>query len=231
LDAVGIRHAGAGRNGTEAKAPTVLPVPDKGRVLVFAVGTQSSGVSPAWAAGLRRPGLNFLADLSPDAADRIAAAVHRQRQPGDVVVLSVHWGGNWGYDIPQAHKVFARRLIDAGAVDIVYGHSSHHPLAIEVYKGKPILYGCGDFLNDYEGIAGYEAFHGELVLMYFPTVRSDSGELERLEMTPLRIKNFKLNWAAADEAEWLRATLDRECRQFGAAVERTDAGDLRVQWG
>jgi poly-gamma-glutamate capsule biosynthesis protein CapA/YwtB (metallophosphatase superfamily) len=231
LDAVGIGHAGAGRDVIEAEAPAVLSVPNKARVLVFAVGTQSSGVPPAWAAGPRRPGVNFLSDPSPIAADRLAAAVHRQRQPGDVIVLSIHWGGNWGYDIPRTHRAFARRLIDAGAVDIVCGHSSHHPLAIEVYKGKAILYGCGDFLNDYEGIEGYEAFRGDLVLMDFATVRSGSGELERLEMTPLRIKNFKLNRAAADEAEWLRATLDRECRQFGAAVERTAAGDLRLLWG
>ena len=28
------------------------------------------------------------------------------------------------------------RLIDLGAVDVVYGHSSHHPLPVEVYCGK-----------------------------------------------------------------------------------------------
>jgi poly-gamma-glutamate capsule biosynthesis protein CapA/YwtB (metallophosphatase superfamily) len=230
LDAAGIRRAGAGHNGFEAGAPAVLPVADKARVLVFAAGTQSSGVPPAWAARFWRPGVNFLADPSPKAADRLAAAVHRQRQPGDVVVLSIHWGGNWGYDIPRGHRAFAHRLIDAGAADIVYGHSSHHPLAIEVYKGKLILYGCGDFLSDYEGIGGYEVFRNDLALMHFATVRPDSGELERLEMTPLRIKNLRLQRAAADEAEWLRATLDRECRQFGAAVERTAAGDLRLLW-
>ena len=46
---------------------------------------------------------------------------------------------------------FAHRLIDAG-VDVVHGHSSHHPRPIEVYRGKLILYGCGDTIDDYEGI-------------------------------------------------------------------------------
>ena len=46
-------------------------------------------------------------------------------------------------------------LIEEAGVPVVHGHSSHHPKAIEVYEGRLILYGCGDFLNDYEGIAGY----------------------------------------------------------------------------
>ena len=31
---------------------------------------------------------------------------------------------------------FLRRLIDLGVVDILHGHSSHHPLPVELYKGK-----------------------------------------------------------------------------------------------
>lgn len=95
LEGAGIRHVGAGRNGIEAEAPAVLAVPDKGRVIVYAVGVESSGVSPAWAAGPRRPGINVLADLSPEAADHLAATALRHRQHGDVA-LSVHWGHNWG---------------------------------------------------------------------------------------------------------------------------------------
>ena len=74
------------------------------------------------------------------------------------MVASVHWGSNWGYDIPREQTVFAHRLIDEAGVDIIHGHSSHHVRAIEVYKDRLILYGCGDFLNDYEGISGYEEF-------------------------------------------------------------------------
>jgi poly-gamma-glutamate synthesis protein (capsule biosynthesis protein) len=231
LDEAGIRHVGAGRNRIEAEAAAVLPLQGNRCVILSAVGADSSGVSPAWAAGPHRPGVNVLAEVSAAASDHLAATAFRHRQLGDVVVLSVHWGGNWGYDVPGPHRAFAHRLIDAGAVDIVYGHSSHHPLAVEVYKGKPILYGCGDFLNDYEGIAGYEAFRDDLVLMHFLTVRPGSGELECFEMTPLRIKNFRLQRAAAEETEWLHASLDRECRRFGGAVEQTAAGDLRLVWG
>jgi poly-gamma-glutamate synthesis protein (capsule biosynthesis protein) len=41
---------------------------------------------------------------------------------------------------------FTHRQIDEG-VDVVHGHSSHHPRPIEVYRGKLILYGCGDTID------------------------------------------------------------------------------------
>jgi poly-gamma-glutamate capsule biosynthesis protein CapA/YwtB (metallophosphatase superfamily) len=112
------------------------------------------------------------------------------------------------------------RLEGAG-IDLVHGHSSHHPKAIEVHDGRLILYGCGDFLDDYEGIRGYEAYRDDLVVMYFPTLDPDSGRLLRLDMTPLRICNMRLQRPRPDEVEWVAATLDRECRRSGARVRRT----------
>jgi poly-gamma-glutamate capsule biosynthesis protein CapA/YwtB (metallophosphatase superfamily) len=49
---------------------------------------------------------------------------------------------------------FARRLIDGG-VDVIHGHSSHDLRPVEVYRGRLILYGCGDCIDDYEGISGH----------------------------------------------------------------------------
>jgi len=67
-------------------------------------------------------------------------------------------------------------LIDEG-VAVVHGHSSHHVKAIEVFKGRLILYGCGDFLTDYEGISGYEMFRGDLGLMYLVDLGLRNGQL------------------------------------------------------
>ena len=91
------------------------------------------------------------------------------RRNTDVVVVSVHWGSNWGYDVPDAHVEFAHRLVDGG-VDVVFGHSSHHPRPVEIYRGHPILYGCGDLINDYEGIGGHERFRDDLRLLYLVTL-------------------------------------------------------------
>src|SRR5439155_18655835 len=114
-----------------------------------------------------RPGLLVLEDLSPITATRIASSLSAVARAGDVVVVSIHWGPNWGYPIETAHRRFAHALIDSGVIDVVYGHSSHHARGIEVYRDRPILYGCGDLLNDYEGIRGHEEYRDDLALLYF----------------------------------------------------------------
>ena len=149
LHRAGIATAGAGLDACDAAAPAVLEVPGKGRVLVFAYVTQDSGVPPEWSAGPARPGVNFLGQLSASTLEHIAGQVRALKQDGDLVVLSLHWGGNWGFGISAQQRQFAHGLIDNAAVDVVHGHSSHHVKGIEVYHGKPILYGCGDFINDY----------------------------------------------------------------------------------
>ena len=225
-----LQPAGAGRDRAEAAAPAVLTVAGKGRVLVFSFGVQSSGIPPDWAAAAGLPGVNLLADLSPATLRQIAAQVKAVKHPADVVVASIHWGGNWGYAVPEAHQRFARGLIDQCGMDVVHGHSSHHPQGIEVYRGRPILYGCGDFLNDYEGIAGYEAYRGDLSLMYFLTLDAASGQLLRLWMIPMQTRRFRLHRASAEDTRWLRAVLDREGRRLGSGVEAGPGGSLALRW-
>ncbi|MGZ8159619.1 MAG: CapA family protein [Methylobacter sp.] len=43
------------------------------------------------------------------------------------------------YRIRNAQRQFAHRLIDQVHVGVVHGHSSHHPMGIEVFRGKLIL--------------------------------------------------------------------------------------------
>jgi poly-gamma-glutamate capsule biosynthesis protein CapA/YwtB (metallophosphatase superfamily) len=200
------------------------------RVLVFAFGSTTSGIPSDWAAGDAKPGVNLLEDLSDRTVAGIAARVQAARRPGDLVVASVHWGGNWGYRILPERRHFAQGLIDQAAVDIVHGHSSHHPLGIEIHRGKPILYGCGDFINDYEGISGYEEFRSDLTVMYLPTISVSSGRLVDLRLVPFRMAKFRLNRVAREDAIWLRNTLDRESSKFGTRVTLNEDGPLTVLW-
>jgi poly-gamma-glutamate capsule biosynthesis protein CapA/YwtB (metallophosphatase superfamily) len=229
LARAGIRVAGAGRELAAARAPAVLEVAGDRRVLVFAFGAADAGVDADWAAGVGTAGIHVLADLSEQTVDGIARLVSGGRRPGDVVVASVHWGHNWGYAVPRAHRRFAHALVDRAHVDVVHGHSSHHPMAIEVHHGRPIFYGCGDFLNDYEGIPGHERFRGDLVLAYFPALDARTGELVRLTMMPLQIRRFRLTTPAAADRDWLRDVLDRECRRFGHRVTLHD-DVLALEW-
>ncbi len=218
LRRAGVKIAGAGRNLAEARAPALIDVPGKGRVVVFGFGTETSGILPSWAATDDRPGVNLLEDLSDEATARIREMIRSVKRPRDVVVASIHWGGNWGFAVPEGHVRLARGLIQAGA-DVVHGHSSHHVRPIEVFEGKLILYGCGNFLDDYEGIGGNEEFRSDLALMYFPVIDPVTGRLSDLRMTPMRMRNFRANRATPEDARWLRDTINRESRTFDFRVE------------
>jgi poly-gamma-glutamate capsule biosynthesis protein CapA/YwtB (metallophosphatase superfamily) len=230
LAGAGLQAAGAGRDTAAAQRPAVACLPDGGRVLVLACGDRSSGIPPGWAAGPSLPGVDLLPGLSAPAAGQVASRVRARRRPGDIAVVSIHWGSNWGYEVGQDQVEFAHRLIDGG-VDLVHGHSSHHPRPVEVYRGKLILYGCGDFIDDYEGIAGYEEYRDDLRLLYLASLRRGTGELAGLRMVPMHASRMRLEPASAVDARWLAAVLDRVSRPFGSRVELAPGGALVLRPG
>ncbi len=227
LERAGIGCAGAGRNRAEAERPVLVNTPG-GRVVVFSLGSPTSGVLESWAASEEGPGVDLLPELSVRAADRIAARVLAVKRPGDIVVVSIHWGANWGYEVSREEVGFAHRLIERG-VDMVHGHSSHHPRPIEVYDSKLILYGCGDFIDDYEGITGYEAYRDDLVLMFFAAVEPKDGRLVSLRMTPMQIRKLRLNTPPSSDVAWLGARVGDICRAFGTAIAHAD-GAFALRW-
>lgn len=229
LHRAGIRTAGAGRDLAETQAPAIVPMPGSGRVLVYGFGHESSGIPLSWAATRERGGVNLVTNLSLAGVEVIATQVRPRKRPGDVVVASVHWGDNWGYAVPAEQRAFAHALIDRAGVDVVHGHSSHHAKGIEVYRDRLVLYGCGDLLNDYEGIRGYEDYRGDLGFMYFPTLDA-RGQLLELRLVPTRIRHLRVNRADAVETRWLSAMLDREGRGFGTRAEHCTDGSLRLVW-
>jgi poly-gamma-glutamate synthesis protein (capsule biosynthesis protein) len=230
LKKVNIKSAGAGSNAFAAGAPAVVNIGDRQRAVVFSFGFPSSGIPASWAAMPDRPGVNLLKNLRSTSVRHIQQKVQAIKRDGDVVVVSIHWGGNWGYDIPRRQTEFAHRLIDDGGVDIVHGHSSHHVKAIEVYKNKLILYGCGDFLNDYEGISGYEEFRGDLSLMYFATLDVSTGNLLDLQMVAMQIRRFQIQHASQADTRWLGETLNKQGRPFGTRVIMHSNNHFTLQW-
>jgi poly-gamma-glutamate synthesis protein (capsule biosynthesis protein) len=230
LAKAGIRTAGAGRNRESAETPATVDVPGKGRVHVFSFGAETSGIPPGWAAAASTPGVDLLDDLSDRTARRIADRIARVKSPGDLVVASIHWGGNWGFGVAREESAFAHRLVDAAGVDLVHGHSSHHPKGIEVYRGKLILYGCGDFLNDYEGIGGYEEFRPGLGAMYLVDLDAATGRLIGLEMVPTRVRRFQIARAETNDVLWLADALTREGRPFGTHLAKGKAKALVLRW-
>ncbi len=231
LRGAGVKTAGAGRRTAEAQAPAIVNLRTGGRLLVFAFGHSSSGIPRDWAAGPDNPGIDLLPDLSERTLSQVARRVSETRRAGDLLIASIHWGGNWGYGIADAQRNFAHRLIDGAGFHLVHGHSSHHPKAIEVYHDRLILYGCGDFLNDYEGISGYEEFRGDLSLMYLPKLCAAAGKLVELHLVPFQLSQFRLRRASPADTIWLRRKLGTISEPFGATVKPDADGRLSVHWG
>ena len=229
LKQAGVKTVGAGRSLAEAQAPAVVPLANGSRAIVFALGTETSGIPPTWAAREDRAGVDLLPDLSETTAAAIVEQVRHVRGQRDLVVVSIHWGTNWGYNVPHNHVRFAHSLVDGG-VDIVHGHSSHHPRPIEVYRNRLILYGCGDFIDDYEGIEGHEPYRDDLVLMYFATLSFATGELTALDMTPMQIRKLKLNRTSEGDSHWLRDALERASAPFGSHPDLLSNGTLTLRW-
>lgn len=225
-----IKYSGAGLNLQAAEAPALLKVMGKGRVIVFSIGSSSSGIPHSWAAADKRPGVNLLPGFHDRAVKRLARQIRKLKGKRDIVVVSIHWGGNWGYHIPSEHIRFAHKLVDYAGVDLIHGHSSHHAKALEVHNGKLIIYGCGDFINDYEGISGKEKFRDDLGLMYFARLDSLSGMLIDLKLVPTQLRNFKVNLASRVDRLWLLEMLNREGERFGTEAEMSEQGALLLKW-
>jgi poly-gamma-glutamate capsule biosynthesis protein CapA/YwtB (metallophosphatase superfamily) len=223
LDRLGIKAAGAGRNLTEAGTPAVLDIAGKARVLVWSFASTTSGVPRTWAATRERPGVNLLPDMSGATVEDIAGQIGRAWQPGDIVVISLHWGPNWGYEVPEEQRRFAHALIERANVSVILGHSSHHAKAIEVYRNRVILYGCGDFLNDYEGIEGYEAYRGDLALMYLADINVNSKNVVSLDVVPFQIRRFQLVRCSEQDVDWVRQALI--CGSQGYSIDFTSTRD------
>ncbi|NBM18595.1 CapA family protein [Streptomyces sp. GC420] len=225
LAGAGLRTAGAGRNADEAGRPAVVPLEGGGRVLVLACGMPSAGVPHEWGATGEHGGVDFVPGPSGPAAARIGARLGQVKRAGDIAVVSVHWGPNWGYEVSPGEVGFAHALVDAGT-DIVFGHSSHHPRPMEVYRGRPVLYGCGDLVDDYEGIRGYERYRDDLRLLHLVTLEPDTSAAADVRMVPFQARRMRLVHATPEDSAWLRDVLERAGQDFGSRFEREPDGTL-----
>ncbi|MFF0200823.1 CapA family protein [Streptomyces sp. NPDC005017] len=215
LSAAGLPTAGAGADLGEAGAPVTLRLRPDVRLSVFGLAAESSGVPRDWAATAGRSGVHLAGDGT---LPRLLTAVAERKRAGDLVVVSVHLGSNWGYPPARSDRALTHALVDAGA-DVVHGHSSHHPRPLELYRGRLVLHGCGDLVNDYEGIGGQEHYRDDLRLLYLVELDAGDGRLRRVRLIPLRSRRLRLERAPAQDTRWLRDTLDRVSHPYGVRVD------------
>ncbi len=208
LDAAGIRHAGAGRDGEEAARPAIL----EGGVALVAFTDNE----PPFAAGPGKPGTNYLpVSVEPEVLRRVEEAIGTAREAGArTVVFSNHWGPNMVERPRDVFRRFARAVVDLGA-DVYYGHSAHVFQGVEIYRGKPILYDTGDFIDDY---AVDPRLRNDRSFLF--RVSMEDGALERLELFPVILPYARVELARGTERE---AILDRMVSlsvEMGTAFDR-----------
>ena len=221
LDAAGIHTAGGGTTITQASSPATWEV--KGKKLGLIAFTDNE---PDWEATEERPGIFYVPiDLKDKRAGKLLELVNRTKTIVDFLVVSAHWGPNWGYVPPSAHIPFAHGLIDAGA-DIIFGHSGHVVRGIELYRGKPILYCTGDFIDDY---AVDEIERNDQSFIF--VVETDGQALVRLLLYPTVIEAYQARRARPNERKAMVATMQRLCMQLNTATtwdEQAEHLEVRV---
>jgi poly-gamma-glutamate capsule biosynthesis protein CapA/YwtB (metallophosphatase superfamily) len=209
LEAAGIRYAGGGRDREEAARPVLL-----GRGVALVAFTDNE---PPFAAGPGKPGTNYLpVSLEPEILRRVEEAVGAAREAGaETVVFSNHWGPNMVERPREIFRRFARAVVDRGA-DLYYGHSAHVFQGVEIYRGKPILYDTGDFIDDY---AVDPNLRNDRSFLFRVSV--EGGALGRLELHPVVLPYARVEQARGTERE---AILDR---MVGLSAEMGTAFDRR----
>lgn len=203
LDEAGIRRGGAGADLAEAARPAISRV--KGSSVGLIAFTDNE---PQWEAGPQTPGIFYSPiDMSDERARMLFETVREAREQADLVVVSAHWGPNWGYEPLAGHVRFGHALIDAGA-DIIFGHSCHVFQGIELYKGRPIMYSTGNFVDDY-AVDEIERNDESLIFM----LEMDGARMTRMMLRPTVIADCRAQLAQGERAREIALKMARLCER------------------
>ena len=201
----GIAFAGAGDSQVEARSPAILYMPTpthkRHQIHVHAASDHPDG----WA-GVKQ--FNHIT-YQPTTHTRIKSDLTRTTHgsPPALNIFSVHWGPNYAWRPSNEIRDLAHHLIDNCDVDVIHGHSSHHVQGVEVYKGKPIIYGCGDFVDDYAVTPGYRNDLSAVWRVQVEEVAAESSAIQRLkpirlQILPTRIKRFQAELLDPGDSDW-----------------------------
>jgi poly-gamma-glutamate capsule biosynthesis protein CapA/YwtB (metallophosphatase superfamily) len=210
LEVAGIRYAGAGRNLEEAARPVLL---EGGIALVAFTDNE-----PPFAAGPDKPGTNYLpVSTEPEVLRQVEETIGAARDAGArTVVFSNHWGPNMVRRPKAVFRRFARAVVDRGA-DVYYGHSAHVFQGVEVYRGKPILYDTGDFIDDY---AVDPNLRNDRSFLF--CISMEDGDLRRLELFPVVLPYARVELAGGEEREAIFALMQDLSAGMDTTFERRE---------
>lgn len=247
-----IAFAGAGESAGEETAPATLDLPshrysgskegdEEAAETNFRVHVYAASDHPRdW-----KEISNFhLIDYSAQTKQRLKQLLndsHSNRPAPDLKVFSVHWGPNYTWQPVTAITAMAHFLIEECDVDIVHGHSSHHIQGVETYKGRLIIYGCGDFVDDY---ALNSEYRNDLSAVWRVVVKHQGNwhnemeqtkkgrrlSIERLEIFPTKITRFQAQRIRRRDKdfEWVKDKLTELSGELGTVVEKSLGDDGQI---
>ena len=210
LDQIGIKYSGAGLNLRAALDPAIFEI---NGWKVGVVGCADN--YDRWAAQESKPGV-FLVDYKN--YDQVLDHLRHVKENVDLLILSVHWGPNYIRGVELERKKFAQDVISVG-VDIIHGHSSHHVKCI--YKEvdskindhystkKVIMFGIGDFINDY---AVDKEFRNDLGMIVKIVVNKDKKM--RVSIVPTKISDRQVNYAKDDDRKQVVEMIRDDCAKI-----------------
>ena len=156
------------------------------------------------------PSFHLLAryDL-PTLSTQLAPLIAKARSTSDFVIFSVHWGPNYQWIPDEKIQQLARWMIEQG-VDVIHGHSSHHIQGIEIVPRQNgthglIIYGCGDFLDDYAVDQQYRNDLGALFQLHLSLgeqQQPSSVHLHSFSIYPTKCSNFQVNRLNSNDLDW-----------------------------
>jgi len=212
LDRAGIAAAGAGLNLDEASEPALLSV---GGITIALIAFTDN--EPKWEATADQSGVHYVPAIPDDErAQRFLELVKQTKTRANLVIVSAHWGDNWGYQPPANHVQFGRLLVDAGA-DIVYGHSPHVVRGIELYRDRPIIYSAGDFIDDY---AVDEIEPNDESFLFI--VETDGSRIVNLQLHPTVTSHMQAQFASSRDALEIAAKMQQLCDKLGTKSRWND---------
>ena len=216
-----INYGGIGKNLFEAQQPTCFHINNR-KIFIFSIAEPGSGTPLEWKATHQNPGVNMIDIDDLTQILKFVDLIKKTTNNDDFIIVSIHWGSNWGWTIEDKYRNFAHHLIDYANVDLIHGHSSHHFRPIEMYKNKLIFYGCGDLINDYETINNpiHEQFKPHISLTYYPTYNNDK-QIVKLIIIPFTIKNLQLTYLQPSEQTKVIDLLNKICQNYGLSFTPT----------
>ncbi|MDB5037037.1 MAG: hypothetical protein JWQ35_565 [Bacteriovoracaceae bacterium] len=204
-----ISFAGAGMNIEEASMPVIFKINDlKFGFIAF------TDNEPEWEATKTKAGLLFaVVDLEDERAKFLLKKIEEAKKAVDFLIVSAHWGPNWSYFPPPEQIPFAHALIDAGA-DLIFGHSAHVFRGIEFYRDRPILYSCGDFIDDYAVDPDQRNDESFIFLLQI-----ENGKTKSLQLIPTVIETFQAKLPEKEERFVIVNKMKELCAHFGTSAE------------